>query len=155
MGKRVDGGSDGNAAAASLDEQSLANRLAKLIRAAPTGGLGSAGAKDRQPPAIGGGLFGGFGSQQQNQQVQIMQADKFEIIYDSRNRANLRSDVLAKEKTQVAELLFLAASLSPPLSQGDAVEVFSLAGWAAEQMRFPSQTPPDYLPTCYSTLFAR
>ena len=32
MGKRFDGGRDGNAAAASLDEQSLANRLAKLIR---------------------------------------------------------------------------------------------------------------------------
>ena len=83
-----------------------------------------------------------------------MQADRFEIIYDSRNRANLRADVLATEKSQVAELLFLAASLSPPLSQGDAVEVFSLAGWASEQMRFPSQTLPDYLPTCYSTLFA-
>ncbi|CAL6403616.1 unnamed protein product [Bathycoccus prasinos] len=156
MGKRFDGGSDGNAASGSLDEQSLANRLAKLIRAAPTGGPlgGQPAQRTGQPPAIGGGLFGGFGSQQQNQQVQIMQADKFEIMYDSRNRANLRSDVLAKEKTQVAELLFLAASLSPPLSQGDAVEVFSLAGWAAEQMRFPSQTPPDYLPTCYSTLFA-
>ena len=156
MGKRFDGGRDGSAAAASLDEQSLANRLAKLIRAAPMGGPlgGQPAQRTGQPPAIGGGLFGGFGSQQQNQQVQIMQADKFEIIYDSRNRANLRSDVLAKEKTQVAELLFLAASLSPPLSQGDAVEVFSLAGWAAEQMRFPSQTPPDYLPTCYSTLFA-
>merc|ERR1719478_1598361 len=83
-----------------------------------------------------------------------MQEDKFEIVYDSRNRTNLRADVLAKEKTQVAELLFLAASLSPPMSQGDAVEVFSLAGWAAEQIRFPSQTPPDYLPTYYSTLFA-
>ncbi|CAL6405754.1 unnamed protein product [Bathycoccus prasinos] len=156
MGKRFDGGSDGNAASGSLDEQSLANRLAKLIRAAPTGGPlgGQPAQRTGQPPAIGGGLFGGFGSQQQNQQVQIMQADKFEIMYDSRNRANLRSDVLAKEKTQVAELLFLAASLSPPLSQGDAVEVFLLAGWAAEQMRFPSQTPPDYLPTCYSTLFA-
>ena len=153
MGKRI-GGGDGKAEASS-DQQTLVNRLAKLIRAAPTGGpLGGQPAQRSGQPPTTGGLFGGFGSQRQNQQVQVMQEDKFEIVYDSRNRTNLRADVLAKEKTQVAELLFLAASLSPPMSQGDAVEVFSLAGWAAEQIRFPSQTPPDYLPTYYSTLFA-
>ena len=152
MGKRIDGSAN---ATTSSDEQTLVNRLAKLIRAAPTGGPlgGQPAQRVGQPPATNG-LFGGFGSQQQNQQVQVMQADRFEIIYDSRNRANLRADVLAKEKSQVAELLFLAASLSPTLSQWDAVEVFSLAGWASEQMRFPSQTLPEYLPTCYSTLFA-
>jgi len=151
----LNGGGDNNV--------TLVNRLVKLIRAQPCGGPIGGETKTNTNYVGGGGLFGGQGQQlvqqmnnnnNNNNNNNRRNNDRFEITYDSRNRACARSDLISKEKAQLAELLFLACSLSPPLAQADAIEVFSLAGWAAEQMRFPSQTNPDFLPTCYSTLFA-